>query len=241
MSTSTIIIIALILAFGVVFCLCLSIANYAGDNYHAHYLELDKVQSSTGLTIEEFFNLINNKHFDGKIKVYINPKEGYDAYSKGRLFLSPKTVKSNSLASLAIVAHELGHALQDKTSKQLKRLTALRILGKYVGFLMFPLLVSGIILAIIGGKLFYYGVGLATGGILIFLLAILIRVLTLKIEKGASKNAIGFLKDYLPDKEIKQIRKFLKDARLTYWGDMFRALLGWTKLTRKGDSKLFRR
>ena len=52
----------------------------------------------------------------------------------------------------------------------------------------------------------------------------------------ASKNAIVFLSEVINEKELKQCKKFLNDARLTYWGDMFKTLLGWTMLTRKRKS-----
>ena len=37
--------------------------------------------------------------------------------------------------------------------------------------------------------------------------------------------------------EMKKAKRFLKDARLTYWADFLRAILGWTMLSKK--SKLF--
>lgn len=232
------VIIVLIVVLGVVLCACLAVANFSYESYYNKFLELNEVQSKSGITVFQFFMYINKNFLDDKIKIYQTQEEGQDAYARGVLYLSPSTLTSNSLAAFAIIAHELGHALQDKTSNKLKRLSFLRRLGYFVGAFMFPLLIAGVVLMIIGGNLFWYGVGLAGGGALIFFLAILIKAITIKIEKEASQNAIMFLKSVLDEQELKTCRKFLNDAKLTYWGDMFRALLSWTFLTRKG--KLFR-
>lgn len=228
------VIIGLIVALGVAFCACLAVANFSYESYYNKYLELKQVQSKSGIDIFQFFVYINKGYLDDKIKIYRNEQEGQDAYAKGILFLSPSTLNTNSLAAFSIIAHELGHALQDKTSNKLKRLNFLRRLGYVVGMFMFPLLIAGVILIIIGGNLFWWGIGLAGGGLLIFILAIVIKAITIKIEKEASKNAMMFLKNVLDEKELKICRKFLNDAKLTYWGDMFRALFAWTFLTRKG-------
>lgn len=234
----TIFIVISVIALGLVLCVCLAIANNAYETFYARYTELKKVRSSTQIKAVEFLNFVNAKYFEGKIKVYLNPKEGDDAYGGGAIFLSPSTVKSDSLASIAILAHELGHALQDKTSKKLKKMTALRIFGRIIGPLMFPLLLAGVILLIVGGGLFYYGVGLASGGVLIFLLSVLTKMLTISIEKDASRNALKFLREVLPEDEVKTCKKFLNDCKLTYWGDLFRTMFAWTFLTKK--SKYFR-
>ena len=57
------------------------------------------------------------------------------------------------------------------------------------------------------------------------------------IEKEASKFAIDFLKQVLADEQVALCKKFLNDARLSYWADFFRTLLAWTFMTKK--NKLF--
>lgn len=229
-STIAIIVVAVILA--VILAAGLAVANFAYDAFYEKYLALDKEYVS--ISPLEFFQHVNKRHLGGKIALGKANGDAQDAYWNGAIFISDRTASSWSLASLAVIAHELGHALQDQTSKKLKRRTSLLRLGLFVGFFMFPLLISGLILIIIDGNLFYIGVGLAAGGLLIFLLAIIIKALTINIEKEASENAVMFLKEVLDAKSVKKCQKFLKSAKLTYWADMFRVLLSWTFLTRKG-------
>lgn len=234
MDISTIIIIIAIVVVLVLICLCLAIANYSLDSFYDKYSDLDKVGSESKLTTFGFFNYINKEYFNGQIKICRTDEGvGAGAYAKGVLFLTSRSMQSNSLASLSIIAHEMGHAQQDFSSNKLKRMTALRILGKIVGVFMFPLLIAGVIMLFFGGNWFYCGIGLLAGGLLIFILSVIIKAITISIEKEASKNAIVFLSEVINEKELKQCKKFLNDARLTYWGDMFKTLLGWTMLTRK--------
>ncbi len=240
MSISTILIIIGAVILGVLLCASLSIANFSYESFYYKYLDLDKEATSSGLSTMGFFQLINKSYFNGKITIYNSDSEeiGVGAYAKGVLFLPSTTIESNSLASFAIIAHELGHAKQDFFSNKLKVMNRLRKIGRIIGKFMFPLLLCGLILLIVGGSVFYYGVGLLSAGIMIFLLAIILKARTIVIEKDASQNALVYLNEVLNGKEVKECKKFLNSAKLTYWGDMFRTFLGWTRLTRK--TKMFR-
>ena len=235
MSTTWIIIIAVI-AFAVLLCFLLSIANNAYDRFLDRYNALDKEMVSTGLTTLDFVGEINYKTFSNKIQVIQISQLAGDAYSNGKIFLSTKTINSRSIASITIVAHELGHAKQDIEGKKLKVLKVLRILGKALGVLLPLVLIAGVVLLFFPSLLTYGLVLLGVGGG-IFLLALFNKLFTISIEKDASKKAIVLLKDYLADDEMKKAKRFLKDARLTYWADFLRAILGWTMLSKK--SKLF--
>ncbi len=233
----TILIISVVVIIVILLCACLAVANFAGEDFYEKFKELTKKSINNEITVIQFYKLINEKYFNNNLKV-TEAKKGADAYANGILFLSPSTINSNNIASFAIIAHELGHAKQDATTKKLKVMSTLRKTGAIIGFFMFPLLLAGLILLLFGGNYLYYGIGLIAGGILIFLLAIVIKALTIKIEKEASQNALEFLKEICTKEELKICKDFLNDAKLTYWADMFRSLLGWTMLTRKG--KLFR-
>ncbi len=233
---TTIIIIVLCVSLGLLICLGLAIANFAGENFYDKYMALDKEDSKSELTSLGFFQMINKIYFNEKLRLGGGVKEGGDAYAKGILFLSERTMTSSSLASLAIVAHELGHAKQDQDSNKLKKINTLRRAGRVVGYLLFPFAIAAVLLLVFGQAVLGYA--FAGGALLIFLLAIIIKAASISIEKEASKNAIVFLKEALAEDEIKKCKQFLDDAKLTYWADMFRAILGWTMLTRKG--KLFR-
>lgn len=160
-----------------------------------------------------------------------------DAYSKKTLYLSGATQSSQSLASFAIISHEMGHALQDKQGSKLKTLNFLRRFGKVLGWFLMPMFIGGIVLMVGWAELFWVGVGLLAGCALTLILALFIKLRMIAIEKQASAFALDFLKEILQEEQVKQCKKLLDSARLSYWADFFRTLLAWTFMTKK--TKLF--
>jgi Zn-dependent membrane protease YugP len=147
---------------------------------------------------------------------------------------------NSSVAALTIAAHELGHAMQDKQDSQiLKRRDTLSLVAKLLGIFMAPLLIAGVILFFAYPANLVYSVACLAGGIGIFVLALVVKGLTISIEKDASSRAIMLLEQLqvLDEQEIKLAKKLLKAALLTYIADFLRAILGWTMLTQK--TKLF--
>ncbi len=235
--SNELIIIICIIGVAVLLCLMLAVANFAGEKFFEKYREIDKIEAYTDLSPFEYFNFLNKKYFNGKIQVIPISVLAGDAYGKGKLFLNTDTLNKKSLASYTIISHELGHAKQDRDGKKLKRLHFLKKMGRFLGLLMFPSLIAGVILFFIGDKLFLPGIFLLATAGLIFLLALIIKLITISIEKEASKNAVEFLKEIFDGKQLKQCKSFLKDAKLTYWADFFRTLFIWTALSKQ--TKLF--
>lgn len=233
----SIIIIICVVAFLLMLCFFLAVANFAGEKFMDSYKQMNSINAGVELSPLEYLAFLNVKYFDGEIVVKTISNIAGDAYSKKTLFLSGATQGSHSLASFAIISHEMGHALQDKKGKKLKKLNFLRRLGKILGVFLMPLFIAGIVLMVIGGQLFYPGVGLLVGCALILILALFIKLRMIAIEKEASRFALDFLKEVLPAEQVELCRKFLNDARLSYWADFFRTLLAWTFMTRK--NKLF--
>lgn len=227
------IIIILVLLALLLLCFLLAVANFSGERFMERYQQLSKVMTRSELTPLEFISKLNFKYFSGKLQIVQVSTVAKDAYSKGKLFLSTDSIRVPSLASFTIIAHEIGHALQDATGKKIKSLTTLRKIGRSFGFLMLPSIIAGGILMIIGQALFLWGAVVAGFGVLLLLLAFVVKLRTISIEKDASKNAIKFLKEFLGEEEVAKCKEFLKDARLTYWADFLRMCLGWTAMSRK--------
>jgi hypothetical protein len=225
----------IVLAF--LLCFLLAIANYSGERFMDKYNEMNKIEAETRLSPLQYIQYIEDKYFKGKMEVVQISNVAGDAYSNGKLFLSGNTIQLNSLASFTIISHEMGHALQDEEGGKLKRLNRLRKFGRFLGVLLMPSIIAGIILLFFGGNLFIAGIGLISLGVLIFILALIIKIITISIEKDASKKAMVFLSEILGERQLKKCKKFLNDARLTYWAEFLRIILGWTGGTRK--SKLF--
>ena len=227
--------IILILVVGVLLLLCflLSLANFSGERFMERYQEMNKRYPKLEISPLDFINKLNYKYFEGKLKIVQISGVASDAYSKGKLFLSTDSLRNPSLASFTIIAHEMGHALQDKTGRKLKVLSRLRRLGKFLGTIMLPSIIAGVILMLLGNKLFYWGIGLVAVGILILFLALFVKLRTIAIEKDASNKALVFLKETFNEEEVKECKSFLNDARLTYWAEFLRLCLGWTAMSKK--------
>lgn len=227
----------IVIGVAIIFCFLLAVANFSGERFFEKYEKLNGVKVSCFLSSLEFVKEINNKHFSGKLKLCKTDKMAGDAYAEGMLILSENTLTHSSLASFTIISHEMGHARQDGEGNKLKSLNRLRKIGRVIGFFLIPLLLAGGVIMIVFPHLFYVGLGLACGGGLIFLTALFIKLRTISIEKEASKYALDYLGEYLNEKELVSCKKFLSDARLTYWADFLRTLFAWTFLTKK--SKFF--
>ena len=233
----TLLIIIVSVAVAVLLCFLLAIANYSGDRFIEKYNEYDSVPMKSNLSIKAYIQHLNLKYFSGSLKVVQIPDYAGDAYSKGTLYLSSNTLSRDSIASFTIVSHELGHAMQDRDGNKLKRLFALKILLRIIGVFMMPSLIAGVVLFLIGQQYFIYGIILLAISLFIFLMALFMKLATISIEKDASNNALIFLKEITDEKQVKVCKRFLNDARLTYWGDFLRLFFGWTFLSRK--TKLF--
>ena len=223
--------------------ICLTIASYSNSYLIETFEKYNQNLSSSFTLARDFCSQVSFNYMQAKIQV--GRREGIltDAYipSKKAVFLSDIVADNSSVAALAVAAHEMGHALQDCENPQtLIKHRNLGIICKLMGSLMYPLIIAGIVLFFIENML-YISIGCLAGAILIFLFALFVKLSTIKIEKDASKKAIMFLKDMnvLEDYEIQYAQKVLNAALLTYIGDFFQALLGWTGLTRK--TKLFGR
>ncbi len=220
------------------FCLCLAIANFAPERFFDIFQKCNKIKVQSDFTTLQFIENFNENEFDSSLKVHQIDRLAGDAYVRGGdLLLSQTTLNDNGIASFATLAHELGHALQDRDTNKLKVKTILYRIGVIIGPLLFPSLIAGLVLLAFRGNLFYWGIGLLCFGAFIFILAVILKSLTISIEKDASKKALVMLEEYLTKKELKQAKKLLNSAKLTYWANLFQTLLGWTFLTRK--SKLF--
>lgn len=230
------IIFTCVIAFAVLLCFLLAIANHSGEKFMDEFDEMNKIPADAKLSATEFIEAMYNKFFTTKLEIVQISTLAGDAYSKGKLFLSGDTLYADTLASYSIIAHEMGHALQDQEGNKLKKLRFLRKLGRVVDFLMMPSLIAGIVLLFFD-NLFTVGMCLICLGLLVFLLAFIVKLMTIAIEKDASTKAEMFLKEVLTLSQVSRCKRFLLHARMTYWAEFLRLILFWTGFSRK--TKLF--
>lgn len=218
--------------------LLLAIANYSYDKFMQTYNDLNTKPINSKISTLDFINYVNQEKFSDSLEIVQISQLAGDAYSNKKLFLSTSSIRNSSLASFTVIAHELGHALQDKEGKTLKRLLFMRRLGRILGFLLAPSFIIGIVLLVLGlfleEMLLTIGLILIGVGVGIFILALVLKLLTISIEKDASRRAIVLLEEFLRIMNCDK-QKLLKDARMTYWADFLKIILGWTAMSKKGQ------
>jgi uncharacterized protein len=132
----------------------------------------------------------------------------YDPRDK-TIHLSQSSVQP-SIAAMAIVAHELGHAEQDKTGNAMLNLRSSMVPVANIGSQLSWLL-------IIGG-LFLNMLSLAWLGVLLFAAAVGFTLVTLPVEFDASRRAKRYLRDLdlVSATEARGVDAVLNAAALTY-------------------------
>ena len=70
-----------------------------------------------------------------------------------------------------------------------------------------------------------------------FLIGLLAKLSTIKIEKEASENGIKLLQKYanFDENQVKYAKKVLSSAKLTYVASFLKSMLKWTMLVNKYD------
>lgn len=193
---------------------------YAQQKVHAAYSRYQQVPNSRGLTGVEVARRLLATQGLGHVNVEGTPGElsdHYDPRTKA-LRLSPDVARSPSVAALGIVAHEVGHALQDAQGYAPLRLRAglvpLVNLGSWLGPILF----------IIG--LLLQATSLAWAGVLLFSGAALFALVTLPVEFDASRRALRLLQEnFLVDRrELTGVRAVLNAAALTYVAALVQSL-----------------
>jgi len=144
------------------------------------------------------------------------------------LRLSPEVAQNASVASLAIAAHELGHAQQDQEDYFLLRLRAAMVpavnIGSYLGW----------ILILIG--LLFNLLDLAWLGLIVFSGGAIFALATLPVELNASARARQMLTTsglIYTEEERRGMNTVLNAAALTYVAGLITAimqLLYWASL-----------
>ena len=146
-----------------------------------------------------------------------NLTDHYDPARK-TIKLSTDIYHGSSIASLAVAAHECGHAIQDKDGYK-----PMRIRSKIIPTVNICTRIG--YLAIIIGAIFSYK--LIEIGIILLLALLAFQIITLPVEFNASKRALNELKTnrFLDKDETKDAKNMLLAAAFTYVASMLSTLL----------------
>lgn len=154
--------------------------------------------------------------------------DNYDPRSK-TLNLSQGSATGSSVASLAIVAHELGHAQQDAQGNLLMAARSGLVPAVNIGSRLGPILfIIGIFMTAMATGLAGLGNIFMWAGIALFSLAFIFALLTLPVELDASNRAMKMLTTgglLVGKDEADGARSVLSAAALTYVAAMMMALL----------------
>lgn len=156
---------------------------------------------------------ISVEKVEGELTDHYNPK-------KALVNLSESTYGDDSVASVAVAAHEIGHVLQKKNGYvPYKIRTALVPLANIGSFLAIPLVLLGIVLEIaLAANKPGTGLNVAMVGVSAYGLSTLFTLVTLPVELDASRRAKNMLieEGILTDEEMYGAGKVLKAAAMTY-------------------------
>ena len=156
---------------------------------------------------------ISVEKVEGELTDHYNPK-------KALVNLSESTYGDDSVASVAVAAHEIGHVLQKKNGYvPYKIRTALVPLANIGSFLAIPLVLLGIVLEItLAANKPGTGLNVAMVGVAAYGLSTLFTLVTLPVELDASRRAKNMLieEGILTDEEMYGAGKVLKAAAMTY-------------------------
>jgi len=192
-------------------------AQWRVSSTYNKYSRVPNSQGRTGGEIARHLLAMSNLEH---INVELAPGKLSDHYDPGAkvLRLSQEVAYGRSVAAMGIVAHEIGHAVQDQTAFGLMRLRTSLVpavnLGSSLGYI---LLLAGIFLNL---------AGLAWIGVLFFSAGFIFTVVTLPVEWNASERALAMLQrtGLVGRDELSGARSVLSAAALTYVAAMAQAL-----------------
>jgi len=199
----------------------LLLSFWATLSVQSRFNQYSRVRSRIGMTGAELAKFILDA--SGLYNVRVEAIHGsltdhYDPHSKV-VRLSEATYSSDSIAALGVVAHEIGHAIQDaKGYTPLVIRNAIAPVAQISSNLAWILFILGLITGMFG---------LAQFGIILFSIAVLFSIITLPVEFDASRRALAILEKNLmmPADELKGVKSVLSAAAMTYVAAMLMAVL----------------
>ena len=195
----------------IILLIAIGLSMFAQSRVKSTFNKYSKVISTSGYRGFEVARLILDRN--GLYNVPIEMTGGtlsdhYDPSTK-ILRLSQAVYNGNSVASLGVAAHEVGHAIQDaKDYAPLKIRNAIAPAVAFGSKFVWGIIFLGIIVRLSG---------FITLGIIIYIAIVIFQLVTLPVELDASNRAIANLEQgILAPSEISPAKSVLKAAAFTY-------------------------
>ncbi|MHB8510321.1 MAG: zinc metallopeptidase [Candidatus Dormibacteria bacterium] len=194
------------------------------------YRHFNGVRNSSGMNGRQVARLILDSA--GLNSVGINVVDGeltdnYDPTQKV-LNLSQGVAYNSSVAAQGIVAHEIGHAVQDSRAFAPMRWRSAIIPAANLGSQLGPMVVfGGLILAAVSFSLRPLGLLVAEVGLVLFGAVVVFQLVTFPVEVDASRRALVLLREtgLVTTEEVAGARRVLSAAALTYLAALFASIL----------------
>lgn len=198
----------------------------ASTMVRSSFAKYSQVRSASGLTGAETARRIlayagitdvSISHISGNLTDHYNPKTK-------NVGLSDSVYGSNSVAAIAVAAHECGHVIQHANSyAPLSIRSALVPVANFGSGASWFVIIAGIIFSM---------PMLVTVGIVLFSAAVLFQLVTLPVEFNASRRALIILQDagILGSTEGRGAKRVLRAAALTYVASAAAAILQLLRL-----------
>src|SRR5262245_19816515 len=209
----------------------LLLALFAQWRRSSTYRQSARVGNPRGLARPDIARRLLRRGGIAPVSVRMIPGDLTDHYDpRGKVMrLSEGSARYASVAAMAVVAHELGHAQQDREGYfwlQLRSgIVGLANVGSQLGIV---LIFIGLLLASMsarsGGSL---GLSLAWGGVVLMSAAVIFTIVTLPVELNASARAREMLarNGLVTAQEAEGVSSMLSAAALTYVAAAAQAVL----------------
>ncbi|GEN85351.1 zinc metallopeptidase [Oceanobacillus sp. FSL W8-0428] len=199
-------------AYLIYFILLMIVPMIASGKVKSTYTKYSKKQTSSGMTGADVARKILDDNGLHDVQIGMVKGELTDHYDprKKQVNLSENNYRGRSMASSAVAAHEVGHAIQDQEDYAFLRFrTALVPVANFGSNISMFLIIAGIIMSSTNMLLF---------GIIFFAAAVLFQLVTLPVEFDASNRAMTQLVStgIIRNNEERETKKVLNAAAMTY-------------------------
>lgn len=202
------------------------IVLYAQIKINSTYGKYRNIKLNKNITGQEVARMILDSNGMNNIHIVETQGELTDHYDPKRkvVRLSKQIFHDNAIASVAVAAHEVGHAIQDKEGYVFMKIRSILVpvvnFITYIGYIVaFISLLAGI-------------TGYLKISIIIILAALLFQLVTLPVEFDASKRGREQLVKLgiIDGSEEKGVKKMLDAAAFTYVASFISSLLNLLRL-----------
>lgn len=199
----------------------IALALFAQWKVSSTYRKFSQVRNAQGLTGADVARVLMRNEGLEYVGIEMIPGDLTDHYDpRGKVMrLSAGSSQAPSVAAMAVVAHELGHALQDKQGYFWLQLRSGIVGAANIGSNFGTLLVFvGLLFGAAAGRGGTLGFTIALAGLILMSAAVVFSLVTLPVELNASSRAREMLmrNGLVTAQEAQGVSSMLNAAALTY-------------------------